>query len=275
MKLKKGSFRMLHRQWWRACRANKIQREALLVLLALEAGPWGAGQYTGLYHISPSDISNYTGLTDKEVAHALNTLERRNAIAYDRAMRVVFVKGMLARQSPNFASTEKNLLGVSNHVERMPEDSPAVREFVTAQRNVPELFELLEAYFDVGFEQTLDLRPEDPDTRNHETIISLRSDEMTPSVSPSSTSRTKGNGKGHPASKGGHLPDGVTEMLHALTDGQRVAVENRWKEIQAGKITRPQARDEIRKAGWLDDRQIQQVIPERGGPTDWLTGWTP
>jgi hypothetical protein len=164
--------------------------------LALEAGPWGAGQYTGLFRISIEDITSYTGLQEKEVGQAIDSLERLGAIVYDKKYQVVYVTGMLTRQSPSFASSENNLQGIANHVERMPEGSRAVQEFIKAQGNIPELFELLEGYLEgepegesKGYSaQTLDLRPGDLDTGYKETVI-----------------KDKGNGKGEGTGKGTFL----------------------------------------------------------------------
>jgi len=198
MALKKGSFRMLHRDWWRLCRVRKIRRDTLLVLLALEAGPWGAGQYTGLFRISIEDITSYTGLQEKEVGQAIDSLERLGAIVYDKKYQVLYVTGMLERQSPSFASSENNLQGIANHVERMPGGSRAVQEFIKAQSNIPKLFELLEGYLEGESEgespgesegesaQTLDLKTLIPEDK--ETVI-----------------KDKGNGKGEGAGKGTFL----------------------------------------------------------------------
>lgn len=206
MALKKGSFRMMHRNQWRWCRANKIRGNTLLVLLAIETGPWGAGQYTGLFHLAIYDISDYTGLTEKEVDRAIDQLERPGVIVYDRRQQVVFVRGMLPRQSPSFASSENNLQGVSNHVERMPEGSLAVLEFIKAQVNIPELYELLEGYLEGEAEgegkgtsnRPEDLRPEDLKTlipedlrpEDKDTVNAVKSPALTPSVQPSSSSPT-------------------------------------------------------------------------------------
>jgi hypothetical protein len=198
---------MLHRNWWRWCRSKKIRGNKLLVLLAIEAGPWGAGQYTGLFYISPADIADFTGLDDREVSRTIKLLERMDVIVYDRRKQIVFVRGMLERQSPSFASSENNLQGVSNHVERMPEGSPAVEEFIKAQNNTPELYELLEGYLEgesEGYsEQTLDLRPEDLDTSDQKTVIAPKdSDDDAPLKTFSLTPNDKGNGKDQGAVKG-------------------------------------------------------------------------
>lgn len=147
MTLKKGSFRMVHRSWWRGCRANRIRGNPLLVLLAVETGPWGEGHYTGCFRLGIYDIADYTGLTEAEVSKSIAFLERIGVIVFDRDRQVVYVKGMLARQSPNFATNGNNVLqGIVNHIDRMPEGSPAVSAFIEAQRNEPELYELLQGY---------------------------------------------------------------------------------------------------------------------------------
>lgn len=195
---------MMHRNQWRWCRANKIRGNTLLVLLAIETGPWGAGQYTGLFHLAIYDIADYTGLTEKEVDRAIDQLERLGVIVYDRRQQVIFVRGMLPRQSPSFASSENNLQGVSNHVERMPEGSLAVLEFIKAQVNIPELYELLEGYLEGEGEgegkgtsnRPEDLRPEDLKTlipedlrpEDKDTVIAVESPATTPPLQPSSSS---------------------------------------------------------------------------------------
>lgn len=155
---------MLHRNWWRKCRSRKIRGDILLVYVFLEAGPGGAGQYTGLYRVSVDEISDYTGLSNKAVETCLQLLEKSNQIVYDYRKQVVFVQDMLDTQSPNFGSSENSLQGVAHHVERMPEGSKAVLAFIKhSEENYPELFELIEGYLegyeDGDIEQTLDLRP--------------------------------------------------------------------------------------------------------------------
>ena len=153
---------MLHRGWWRMCRKFRIRGNNLLVYLFLEAGPGGAGQYTGLYTVSIGDISDYTGLSDKDVERSIAELQRTKHIVYDPRKQVVFVIGMLARQSPNYSSSENSIQGVVNHVMRMPEGSIAVESFIKSQINNPELYDLLEWYLEGDeegdIEQTLDLR---------------------------------------------------------------------------------------------------------------------
>lgn len=145
MALKNGSFRMLHRNHWRSFRKNKIRRETLLALIAIETGPWGEGHYTGCFQLGIYDIMDYTGLTEKEVSHAIDILERHGGIVFDRERHVMYVHGMLERQCPNYAANGNNIIqGIANHIERMPEGSRAVAAFINAQSNVPELFELLE-----------------------------------------------------------------------------------------------------------------------------------
>ena len=226
MKLKKGSFRMVRRNWWRWCRTKKIRGNKLLVLLALETGPWGAGQYTGLYHISVTDIADFTGLEEKEVSRAFKSLERIGAIIYDRKKQIVFVRGMLERQSPSFASSENNLLGVVNHVERMPEGSPAVEEFIKAQQNIPELYELLEGYIEgesEGYsEKTLDLRPEDLDTGYLNAVIAREDrDDDDDGCTANLSEIPKDNGQGQGAgNEGTEEPDQRPTTIKERADAE-------------------------------------------------------
>jgi hypothetical protein len=284
MSWKKGSFRTIHRNHWRHFRSNKIRGNVLLVALFLETGPGGAGMYTGLYYCALADISDYTGLKIKEVGQAIEYLECRGDVVYDRDYGLVFVRGMMQRQSTNYASTENNLQGVMHHVERMPEGSRAVQEFINAQSNVPELFELLEPYLEaeseleseVGTSQSSKaVKLESSKDENQKSIIAAEEPRsMTPASSTSSststsTSETKGNGKAHPASNG--RPDYVTAILKKLPSGQQVAIENAWKEIQEGKVPRPKVREAIKKVGWLSESELALVVPESGGPGDWLS----
>jgi len=145
-RLKKGTFRMLHRNWWRYCRNQRIKGNELLVLLCLEAGPFGQGHYSGLFDAPISMISNYTGLTPTEISKSLAKLEKRGEIVYDREYQIVYVRGMLERQSPNWDSSDNTINGVYYHVERFPEDSIAVLKFIESKRNHAELGDLLEGY---------------------------------------------------------------------------------------------------------------------------------
>jgi hypothetical protein len=230
---------MFHRNWWRWARANKIRRETLLVLLALEGGPWGSGHHTGLFHISVGEIAEYTGLNIKEVLQSIRTLERINHVVYDVDYQVVFVRGMLSRQCPNFNSSENTLQGVANHVFRMPETSRATREFIISQRNEPELYELLEGYIEgdpegdtEGYsEKTGDLDTGDHETGDHESVIAGKDPALTPSVQPSSSSPPstpgKAKSKAECSGKGKATPGNGKSLSSARmkTKGLRIAAK--------------------------------------------------
>jgi hypothetical protein len=205
-------------------------------------------------------------LSEIEVLDAIAALERIGVIVYDRKKQIVFVRGMLARQSPSFAASGNNLLGVSNHIERLPEGSPAIRAFIESQRNVPELFELLEGYLEgesEGYlEQTLDLKTLIPEDK--ETAISQKDRATTPPSNPSSTSfheeQSKGNGHGHPAGNEGQ--DDVAYILEMMPIAMRMEIESVCRDARDGNISRPAARTTLKAIdGRLNDVHLSKLIP--------------
>ncbi len=258
MKLKKGSFRMVHRNFWRWCRASKIRGNTLLILLAIETGPWGAGQYTGCFRLGIYDLMDFTGLNHAEVSRAVDSLERCGAIVFDKDRQAVYVHGMLERQCPNFASSENTLQGIVNHIERMPEDSRAISAFIEAQSNVPELFELFEGYPPGGLREDLDtrdLRLEDLDTRDKESIIAEKTSALMPSPS-SSSSPSNGNGKSKSVSKRSILsPKDARSIIDTLEQDARLLLIDLTAQVREYEI-------EPERAYYHALMQSQVEIPE-------------
>jgi hypothetical protein len=144
--LKKGSFRLVHRNIWEAlAKFGKGNHREAIVFLYLETGPHS--NYTGLFQAPLIDIAKYTCLTIAEVLQAIDNLSRWGWIVYDKDRQMVFVKGMLFRQLGTTTPNEDNLKGVIFHVERMPEESPAVEAFISANREIPEIDELFKAMY--------------------------------------------------------------------------------------------------------------------------------
>ena len=144
--LKKGTFRLVHRTVWEDLATfGKGNHREVVVLLYLETGPHS--NYTGLFQAPVVDIARYTCLTVAEVHKAIENLLRLGWIVYDGDRQMVFVKGMLQRQLGTKTPNEDNLKGVIFHVERMPEESPAVEAFITANREIPEIEDLFEVMY--------------------------------------------------------------------------------------------------------------------------------
>ncbi len=143
-KFKKGTYRVVHNGVYAMFDKLDLSIEERLIFMYVETAP--ASNYTGLYYLSPHDISRATRIPRKIVDDTMVSLSRRGLIVHDTERQLIFVRGMMARQNSSFADTEDNRTGIMYHVERMPEDSPAVDAFIEAQRDVPELYELLEAY---------------------------------------------------------------------------------------------------------------------------------
>ena len=138
---KKGSFRPIHRTVWEMFPklGMDAHREAI-VYLYLESGPHS--HYTGIFTAPVVDIAKYTCMTSAEVIQAIDILSRRGLIVYDKERQMVFVKGMPQRQLGTATPNEDNVKGIVYHVERMPEESPAVEAFRTANSDLPETDEL-------------------------------------------------------------------------------------------------------------------------------------
>jgi hypothetical protein len=143
-KFKKGTYRVVHNGVYAMFDKLDLSVEERLIFLYVETAP--ASNYTGLYYLSPCDISRATRIPRKIVDATMVSLSGRGLIVHDADRQLIFVHGMMARQNSSFADTEDNRTGIMYHVERMPEDSPAVDAFIEAQREVPDLYELLEAY---------------------------------------------------------------------------------------------------------------------------------
>lgn len=203
--LKKGSFRLVHRNVWEnLAKFGKGNYREALAFLYLETGPHS--NYTGLFQAPLVDIAKYTSMTNAETVQAIGNLSRAGWIVYDQDRQMVFVKGMLQRQLGTSTPNEDNTKGVLYHVERMPEESPAVESFITANREMPEIDELYEIMYggdtpggDTGglttgatptrdFElKTLNLKLETSNEKLH-TVIAVKSPALTPCVQPSSSS---------------------------------------------------------------------------------------
>jgi len=202
--LKKGSFRLVHRTVWEElAKFGKGNHREALVFLYLETGPHS--NYTGLFQAPLVDIAKYTCLTVAEVLQVVDALSRGSWIVYDKDRQMVFVKGMLQRQLGTSTPNEDNTKGVIYHVERMPEESPAVEAFISANREISKIDDLYEVMYggeDPGgvsgrftkgstptrdFElKTLNL---ELDTRNekHITVDAVKSPASTSSVQSSSS----------------------------------------------------------------------------------------
>ena len=193
-------------------------REAF-VFLYLETGPHS--NYTGLFQAPIVDIAKYTRLTDTEVIRAIDRLSEWGWIVYDKDRQMVFVKGMLQRQLGTSTPNADNTKGIVYHVERMPEESPAVEAFISANREISEIEDLQKVMYggdDPGGVtggsnkgghpnerlETLDLRHE---TRNEkrENVIpqktrgtTLRVQPSSPTFESTSTSTPNGNVKDSP-----------------------------------------------------------------------------
>ena len=210
---KKGSFRLVHRNVWETVSkfGEGYHREAL-VIMYLETGPHS--NYTGLFHASIVDISNYTCLTVQEVLQAIDNLSGWGLIVYDKDRQMVFVKGMLQRQLGTSTPNADNMKGVFYHIERMPEESLAVEAFISANRELPKIEDLYRVMYggdDPGGVtggsnqgghpnerlETLDLRLETRDVKR-ENVIPQKASGTTlcgqPSSStPESSSKPDGN----------------------------------------------------------------------------------
>ena len=146
---KKGTFRLTHRDVWEALsKLGEGKHREAIVFLYLETGPHS--NYTGLFQAPLVDIARYTSLTKREVLGAIGNLSRLGLIVYDKGRQLVFVKGMLQRQLGTSTLNEDNTKGVVYHVERMPEESPAVQSFVSSNREIPEMDGLYEEMYPGG-----------------------------------------------------------------------------------------------------------------------------
>lgn len=148
-RLKKGSFRMAHKNLWRMIRGlgKEAHREAL-VMLFLETSP--LAHYTGLYQTSIYDGAAYCCMSPKEVENALHGLAKRGLIVYDDHRQFVYVRGMAARQLGTNEFNDKNLQGIAYYAERLPEDSPAVQAFVADySENYPEIADFFNGWGEV------------------------------------------------------------------------------------------------------------------------------
>jgi hypothetical protein len=302
-KFKAGTFRLLHGGVYKvlATFAPEEHREHR-AFTYLEAGP--NSHYSGLFFAFPADISKYTLVPIKEVPGVLRNLEKKKGlIVFDEERWLVHVKGMLKRQLGTQTLNDDNAAGIVHYTERMPDDSRALISFMEENCEIEEFAEILADLSPpvsprghppgaptnrLSDSQTKDFQTSDSETMKHTTVIAGAT---TPASStPSSTStpdnqgnnsspsgekikgvstENKGNGHGQLASK--ETPASVTAILKKLPSGQQVAIENAWKEIQEGKVPRPKVREAIKKVGWLSESELALVVPERGGPGDWLS----
>lgn len=208
--LKKGSFRLVHRNLWEAfAKFGKGHHREAFVFLYLETGPHS--NYTGLFQAPLVDIARYTSMTNAEVIDAIDNLSRWGWIVYDKDRQMVFVPGMLQRQLGTKTPNEDNLKGVIFHVERLPEESPAVEAFISANRGIPEIDDLFEVMFGTLNDKQLTVIPKKDFgiTSSVPTISSTPESPSTPDGKPklkyspdgSSPSSTPEAGKAKPKSK--------------------------------------------------------------------------
>lgn len=137
-------FRIARKSVWDTCKELPAGAFHLaFVLHFFETGPMV--NWSGLYLAPPVDIAIFTRLPIEAVNAAIDGLERRELITYDKARQLVYVKGLLARQMPRRLS-ENQARGLVRRVKEFADDSPAVKAFLREHMETPGLA----AYLRVG-----------------------------------------------------------------------------------------------------------------------------
>lgn len=122
-------YRKIYLETWRIQRS--LSRDAGQIFIYLEGNP--AHHYSGLFHIHADDIAADCHITVNRARRALLELDRQGFIVFDPRRSLVFVPGMMRRQYRNL--TEKNWIGVRNHIESMGSGSKSCIEFARYYQN--------------------------------------------------------------------------------------------------------------------------------------------
>ena len=283
----KPGFRVVMRNWWSTIATGCTERENH-ILIYLETT--NLAHWTGLYTISPKDISRQTSMPIKDVLPTIDGLCGRSKIVWDGDRQLVYVRGFMLRQLGVDVPNQNQVEGLVRIIERMPDDSPAVKAFLQDHRHIPEIDELYETFYPLP-PTPLPITSPQPEGGSRCKVLGVRSEVLgergkgkgdnviaqkgratTPASSiPSSTSKTKGNGHGQPASKG-NGKDNAIAFLKTVPVSWRTSVENLWKRIEAGESNRPQEREALKRMGWFTEDQISFLIPECGSAGDFLSG---
>ncbi len=267
---KSGSYGVVHNNVWRMFVKLGLSPEERIVYLFLDSNLLAG--WEGLFFISLVDIANYTGLPVKAVAAAIASLSQRRLIVFDADRSLMYIAGKVYRRIGN-SPNEKQVAGLVNFVLRMPEGSPATKAFLNEYSDIPEIKEIFDDLYtpiNTPINTPFDKKKEERIKNENKKSKSVIADATTPRVSdPSSTSNSKGNGQGKPASNGSGR-DNAIAFLKTVHVSWRTSIENLWKRIESGESNRPQERDMLRRMDWFTEEQITFLIPEKGSANDFL-----
>lgn len=142
----KPGCRVVRRGWWNTILTlpgcTQQESHLLVYLETTHLALW-----TGLYPISPKDISRHTCMPVEEVLAAIDGVCRRGLIVYDGDRQLVYVRGLMLRQLGVDMPNKNQIEGLVRIIERMEEDSCAVRAFIEDHLEIPEIGELYRSFY--------------------------------------------------------------------------------------------------------------------------------